>query len=88
MKEPVKTIDFNELHENFIPLVEEIEKCGINIYILRDNKIIAIVKPGSSVKPISEKSRLAALEEMNHLLDEGLNLGDVSYSRDELHECR
>jgi prevent-host-death family protein len=82
---PMKTVMVTEANQRFSKLIQEVERDGVTIRILRRDRPIAVLMPeGKDVK--SNKERAAAIVDMKRLLKKGLKLGTESFSRDELHD--
>ncbi len=81
----MKTVMVTEANQRFSKLIQEVERDGVTIRILRRDRPIAVLMPeGKDVK--SNKERAAAIVDMKRLLKKGLKLGTESFSRDELHD--
>ena len=82
---PMKTVMVTEANQRFSKLIQEVERDGVTIRILRRDRPIAVLMPeGKDVK--SNKERAAAIVDMKRLLKKGLKLGTESFNRDELHD--
>lgn len=82
---PMKTVRVTEANQRFSKLIQEVERDGITIRILRRDRPIAVLMPeGKDVK--SNKDRAAAITDMKRLLKRGLKLGTESLGRDDLHD--
>ncbi len=85
MSVPMKTVMVTEANQRFSKLIQEVERDGVSIRILRRGRPIAVLMPeGKDVK--SNKERVAAIADMKRLLKKGLKLGTESFNRDELHD--
>jgi len=85
MSASIKTVMVTEANQRFSKLIQEVERDGVTIRILRRDRPIAVLMPeGKDVK--SNKDRVAAIADMKRLLRKGLKLGTESFSRDDLHD--
>ncbi len=82
---PMKTVMVTEANQRFSKLIQEVERDGVTIRILRRDRPIAVLMPeGECIK--LNKERAAAIAEMKRLLKQGLKLGTDPFNRDELHD--
>ena len=85
MVAPMKTVMVTEANQRFSKLIQEVERDGVTIRILRRDQPIAVLMPeGEDIKSI--KNRTAAIFEMKRLLKKGLELGVERFDRDALHD--
>jgi prevent-host-death family protein len=82
----MRQVQLQDAEEHFAALVAEAE-AGESLTIVRDGKAVA------QIIPFPEKSdelsdRDAAIRELDLLLRQGLDLGGVAPTRDEMHDGR
>ena len=81
----MKTVMVTEANQRFSKLIQEVERDGVSIRILRRDRPIAVLMPEGEGTKSGEK-RAAAITEMNRLLKKGVKLGTVRFDRDALHD--
>ena len=81
----VETISVSDANQQFSALVRKVEQEGVSVRILRRDKPVALLVPDSADRN-TDKNRQVALADMKKLLKEGISLGGVRFSRDELHD--
>jgi len=85
MSKPMKTVKVTEANQRFSKLIQEVERDGVTIRILRRDRPIAVLKPEGDDRHLT-KERAAAVAEMKRLHKKGLKLGAKRFNRDALHD--
>ena len=81
----MKRVRVTEANQQFSKLIQEVERDGVTICILRRDKPVAVLMPeGEDIK--WHKERAAAIAQMKQLLNKGLRLGAKEFDRDTLHD--
>jgi prevent-host-death family protein len=80
----MRQVSLREANQNFSACIAEVES-GEHLILLRRGKPVAEIIPYSAEKPLDPK-REAARQRMIELMREGIDLGGVSPTRDEMHE--
>jgi prevent-host-death family protein len=79
----MRRVSLREANQNFSACIAEVES-GERLVLLRRGKPVAEIIPYSKKQP--DPKRLAAHRELMALLREGIPLGGVPPTRDEMHE--
>ncbi len=80
----MRRVSLREANQNFSSCIAEVES-GEHLVLLRRGKPVAEIIPYSAKKRLDPK-REAAHKQLMHLLREGIPLGGVPPTRDEMHE--
>ena len=79
----MRRVSLREANQNFSACIAEVES-GERLVLLRRGKPVAEIVPYSKKRP--DPKRLSAHRELMALLREGIPLGGVPPTRDEMHE--
>ncbi len=80
----MRRVSLREANQNFSSCIAEVES-GEHLVLLRRGKPVAEIIPYSAKKRLDPK-REAAHKQLMRLLREGIPLGGVPPTRDEMHE--
>jgi len=81
----MKTVMVTEANQQFSKLIQEVERDGISIRILRRNRPVAVLMPEGKQTSLN-KERAMAIADMKQLLKKGQQLGTEGFRRDELYD--
>jgi prevent-host-death family protein len=82
----VRTVPLKEANQQFSKLIADVER-GESFEITRRGRPVARLTPTVGDKT-EDPEWQASYDEMNRLLDEGLPLGGVRLTREQMHERR